>query len=128
MSISPLSTPTRNDTPENHYVEELSSPVSALSMRGKIDVAAFSDIDIADDSEGIGGVTDNGLQGEDDELNASADESKTRKNGEKSEKSETLDPSVVSRFNPSPSNVVYYVSNDDKIDLCLVAMKRGEVI
>jgi hypothetical protein len=127
MSISPSSTPTRNDSPENHYVGELSSTVSALSMRGKIEVAEFSDSDIANDSEEIGKITDNELREEDDKLNESADESKIHKNGEKSEQSETLDPSVVSRFNPTSSNVVCCEREDNKINLCLVAMKRGEV-
>ncbi|RIA93095.1 hypothetical protein C1645_819814 [Glomus cerebriforme] len=102
------------------------SPVSALSMRGKMDVAAFSDFDVEDDSEGIGRITDNeGKLEFQEELNENAYESQTRK---KSEKSETLDSFVVSRFNPSSSNVVCYGRKDDKFDLCLIAMKHGESI
>ena len=56
--------------------------------------------------------------------NESVDEIKTRK---KREKGETLDSSVVSRFIPLSSNVVCYGEKDDKFDLCLVAMRRGEV-
>jgi hypothetical protein len=99
-----------------------SSPVSALSMRGKIDVEVLSDFD---DSEGIGMITDNEEKYESqEELIERVYESQTRK---KSEKSEVLDSFVVSRFNPLSSNVVCYGEKDNKFDLCLVAMKRDEV-
>ncbi|GES98790.1 AAA family ATPase Grc3 [Rhizophagus clarus] len=103
-----------------------SSPVSALSMRGKINVVELSDFDVADDSEGIGILTDNEEKYESqEELNEKIYESQTRK---KSEKNEVLDSFVVSRFDPSSSNVVCYKEKDDNFDLCLIAMKRGESI
>lgn len=100
-----------------------SSPVSALSMRGKINVEVLSDFE--NDSEGIGMITDNEEKYESlEELNERGYESQTLK---KNEKSEILDSFVVSRFNPLSSNVVCYGEKDDNFDLCLVAMKRGEV-
>ncbi|CAB4417906.1 unnamed protein product [Rhizophagus irregularis] len=101
-----------------------SSPVSALSMRGKIDVEVLSDFE--NDSEDIGMITDNEEKyGSLEDLNERVYESQTLK---KSEKSEILDSFVVSRFNPSSSNVVCYEEKDDNFDLCLIAMKRGESI
>jgi hypothetical protein len=100
-----------------------SSPVSALSMRGKIDVEVLSDFE--NDSEDIGMITDNEEKyGSLGDLNERVYESQTLK---KNEKSEILDSFIVSRFNPSSSNVVCYEEKDDNFDLCLVAMKRGEV-
>ncbi|KAF0407553.1 hypothetical protein F8M41_008756 [Gigaspora margarita] len=72
---------------------------------------------------------DNAFEQENNEENDDdTDFSFQEKNDCQAAKNVILDPSTISRFEPSDHNVFHYIGKTDMSEMCLVGMKHGEVL